>query len=423
MSGYEDDTDHDVDTDDESPNVAFRTPHQETYSALYFNEPGRPRLPLPPQAEARSGLGFIDLFRPRGNRPVGGMFGIDPVQPFDPPWMTFEPRGKQEQQKKVVDNLNTSFRDVGLLPTTPRDRSFGKSQGKPGKRKNGASTLPPNSALGKGGLRKKRDVFENIPPNALYMLLPLWPGDTDHNSQRNYPFVRPNVPLERRKFLLVFYKPLDPKDTPENKSGSASTKGGKSSSAGGKGDKVGTSSTASRRSRNKLSSKISSTSSTESKPWDDKNILLPGFLVIARQVSYADLQGSGVRMPEEGLAVSGPLEDAFQQMPFSISDEFHTTLGRRRASWASTSEEFHGAALDFVLGACYSREAGVEFDPEGLVALGLCTVLNPLPKGTVAEEWGDQGAKMHQVKLTPIGMAVMEMAWIGGLALTSFAPY
>ncbi|KAL0067352.1 hypothetical protein AAF712_005580 [Marasmius tenuissimus] len=425
MSGHEDDTDdHDIDTDDESPKLAFRTPHRETYSAMYFNEPGRSRLPPPSQNENRSGLGLFDRLRSRGNRSTqGGLFGIDPVQPFDPPWMTFEPRGKQEQQKKVVDNLNMSFKDVGLLPSTPRDRSFTKSQGKPAKRKNGASTLPPNAGLGKGGVRKKRDVFENIPPDALYMLLPLWPGDTDHISQRNFPFARPHVPLERRKFLLVCYKAIDPKDDPENKMSNASVKGGKSSSTNGKGDKVGTSSVASSRSRHKLASRISSTSSNESKPWDDKNILLPAFLVIARQVSYADLQGSGVRMPEEGLAVNGPLEEAFRQMPFSISDEFHTMLGRRRASWASTSEEFHGAALDFVLGACYSREAGVEFDPEGLVALGLCTVLNPLPKGTVAEEWGEQGNKMHQVKLTPIGMAVMEMAWIGGMALTSFGPY
>ncbi|KAL0569542.1 hypothetical protein V5O48_012416 [Marasmius crinis-equi] len=419
-TSQDDDTDGlDMDTDDDAPKVVFRTPHRETYGTVDFNSYERLLVQHSSQSESRSALGIFDRLRSRNARPGhGGPFA------FEPPWMTFEPRGKQEQQKKVVDNLNMSFKDVGLLPSTPRDRPFNKSQGGKAKRKNGTSTLPPNSALGKGGIRKKRDVFENIPPDSLYMLLPLWPGDTDHNSQRNYPFVRPHVPPEKRKFLLVSYKALDPKENPVNSAESTNSKGTIGKGTTSKAEKSVTSSvaTASSRSRGKLSSRISSTSSTDSKPWDDKNVLLPGFRIVARQVSSADLQGSGVRMPEEGLAVSGPLEDAFRHMPFSISDEYHSSLGRRRASWASASEDYHGGALDFVLGTCYSREAGVEFDPEGLVALGLCIVLNPLPKGTVAEEWSDQGTKMHQVKLTPIGMAVMEMAWIGGMALTSFGP-
>ncbi|KAG7098322.1 hypothetical protein E1B28_000283 [Marasmius oreades] len=424
--GYTVDSD---DTDDDLL-VPFRTPHRETYGTVDINayEHHHTLFVHPaPQTDSRSGLGLLDRLRSRGGRQHHGAIGVATMQPFDPPWMTFEPRGKQEQQKKVVDNLNMSFKDVGLLPSTPRERNgspFGRSQvnsGKVAKRKTGASTMPSSLTLGKG--RKRRDVFENIPPEALYMLLPLWPGDTDNHSQRHYPFIRPHVPLEKRRFLLVCYKALDPKNNPEASSTTSSkSKSTAKTSKPGKTDGGSvTSSTTSSRGKGKLGSKISSTSSTDSRHWDEKNILLAGFLITARQVTYADLQGSGVRMPEEGLAVSGPLEDAFRQMPFSLSDEY-TTPGRRRASWSSTSDDFHGGMLDLVLGVCYSRESGVEFDPEGLVSLGLCTVLNPLPKGTVAEELGEQGTKMHQVKLTPIGMAVMEMAWIGGMALMSFGP-
>ncbi|KAF9264061.1 hypothetical protein L218DRAFT_1076634 [Marasmius fiardii PR-910] len=421
-SGYDDGPGDSDDTDDDLLKVPFRTPHRETYSAVDASAYERQQALLLHQViptDSRSGLGLFDRLRSRGGRSHAGI-GVSNMQPFDPPWMTFEPRGKQEQQKRVVDNLNMSFKDVGLLPSTPRERHggpFKSNSGKVGKRKAGTSTMPTS---GKGG-RKRRDVFENIPPEALYMLLPLWPGETDHHSQRHYPFIRPNVPLEKRKFLLVCYKALDPKENPEASSTVSATSNvtAKSTKPGKTEGKSVTSSSTSSRSKAKLGSRLSSTSSTDSKHWDDKNILLPGFFITARQVTYADLQGSGVRMPEEGLAVSGPLEDAFRQMPFSLSDEY-SSLGRRRASWSSTSDENHGGTLDLVLGACYSRESGVEFDPEGLVALGLCTVLNPLPKGTVAEELGEQGANMHQVKLTPIGMAVMEMAWIGGMALTSF---
>ncbi|ESK90865.1 hypothetical protein Moror_16503 [Moniliophthora roreri MCA 2997] len=428
----EDDADND-DSDLDLPKLPFRTPHSETYGTVDLSALERHHALLlhhSSSVQIDGKPGFFDRLRGGRNRYPGGGggFGMGAVQPFNPPWMTFEPRGKQEEQKRVVDSLNMSFKDVGLLPSTPRDRDrFGR-----GKRRLGGST----TVVGKGGaMRKKRDVFENIPPEALYMLLPLWPGETDHQSQKMYPYKRPAVPLEKRKFLLVCYKAKDPEEEktprkplfPISQETNAKSRSG-SREAGTRSDKgVGSTSSTASRGKSKLTSKLSSTSSTDSATkkahhhHDDKNILLPGFVITARQVSYADLQGSGVRMPEEGLTVTGPLEDAFRQMPFSITDDY-AALGRRRASWSSTSDDVHGGLLEYVLGSCHSREAGVEFDPEGLVALGLCTVLNPLPIGTVAEEWGEQGLKMHQVKLTPIGMAVMEMAWIGGLALTSFGP-
>ncbi len=69
-------------------------------------------------------------------------------------------RSKQEEQERVIKNLNDSFRDVGLLP------SF-----KPGKHR----------TKGKGR-RGSENVFDQIPDDSLYMLLPLWPGETEAAS-------------------------------------------------------------------------------------------------------------------------------------------------------------------------------------------------------------------------------------------------
>ncbi|KAE9397526.1 hypothetical protein BT96DRAFT_823297, partial [Gymnopus androsaceus JB14] len=215
---------------------------------------------------------------------------------------------------------------------------------------------------------KKIDVLSCVPVDAFFMLLPLWPAETDVHSQRLVPFQLPSIPLDSRRYLLVFYKTLQ-----------AET------------DKA----------------------SSSSSPTDPQNILLPGFRAIARQVSYSDLQGTGVRAPEQGLSVSGPLEDAFKQMPRPTSAT--TPLS------SPSCDDIHAAQLS-IIGSCYSREAGVEFDPEALIELDLCTVLGgekkPLPPGMVAEQFDSE--QSMTVKLTPIGSAVMELVWVGGLALTSF---
>ncbi|KAJ8085533.1 hypothetical protein PM082_004351 [Marasmius tenuissimus] len=76
------------------------------------------------------------------------------------------------------------------------------------------------------------------------------------------------------------------------------------------------------------------------------------------------------------------------------------------------------------MGTCYSRDAGIEFDPYALTKLGLCNVLEEnaasysLPLGMSEEEI----KRSITVKLTAIGSAVVEMVWAGGLALTSFEP-
>jgi hypothetical protein len=100
-----------------------------------------------------------------------------------------------------------------------------------------------------------------------------------------------------------------------------------------------------------------------------------------------------VRVPDEGLAVLGPWDEAWLTMP-QIATRDHGLL---------------------VIGRCESREAGVEFDPEGLVKMGLCI---PVPPEAGAAELQEEPV----AELTPIGKAVLEMAWIGCVAVTSFGP-
>ncbi|KAJ3727281.1 hypothetical protein DFJ43DRAFT_1001694 [Lentinula guzmanii] len=201
------------------------------------------------------------------------------------------------------------------------------------------------------------------------MLLPLWPAETDVHSQRLSPFDIPLIPVESRKYLLVFYKPLQMEKP-----------------------------------------------SKDSTIYDSRlKILLAGFRAIARQVSYQDLQGTGVRLPEQGISIPG-LSDTTSETGAATS----TTVPISTS--ASTSQLS-------VIASSYSRDAGLEFDPEALIELGLCRVLNskenanatgnePLSEGIHEEQIDTEQSVM--VRLTPIGNAVMEMVWVGGLALSSF---
>ncbi|KIK66443.1 hypothetical protein GYMLUDRAFT_113051, partial [Collybiopsis luxurians FD-317 M1] len=194
---------------------------------------------------------------------------------------------------------------------------------------------------------KKVDVLSSVPAGAYLMLLPLWPAETDPSSQRSSPFKTPFVPLENRQYLLVFFKQLH----------------------------------------------VEVLKRTESSSKLRKH--LPGFRAMARHVCYSELQGTGVHIPQQGISVNGPLEDAFEQMPRSVTPTLDS----------STPDE--GSARFRTLATWYSRDAGIEFNPETLITLDLCTVMKR-----------EQSNSML-VKFTPIGRAVMEIVWAGGLALTS----
>ncbi|KAJ7347117.1 hypothetical protein DFH08DRAFT_780930 [Mycena albidolilacea] len=333
------------DPDSDTERVSSRTTHNEAFSTMDASSIDQMVL----AQDARYGEGsngvLSRVLRRAPAHPTGGPAA--PHQVYIPPWVTLQSRVKQEERRRRHDVLSHSFEDVGLLP--------------------------PKKSV--GGTRMKKapikgvDIFAQVPPDALFMLLPLWPGPTDPVSERNATKEPHEIPTEQRQYLLVSYKPTDERAPPR-----------KNDKEEGRGSKKG-------------SSHSSPTSSADGATGKGCDILLTSYRISARLVSHADLQGSGVRVPDEGLAVLGPWHEAWLTMP-QIATRDHGLL---------------------VIGTCVSRDAGIEFDPEGLVKMGLCI---PVPLEAGAEDLEEEPV----AELTPIGKAVLEMAWIGCIAVTSFGP-
>ncbi|KAG9220452.1 hypothetical protein CCMSSC00406_0003908 [Pleurotus cornucopiae] len=360
---------YDFDDPDED-DLPTRTPHAETYATI---DPAQVEQLRQIQSRLDSEPPSRSLLRrllPFANSNLSGSplsASIDGS--FKAPWMTMAPRAKQEEHERVVANLNESFIDVGLLPSRPVHKA--KSTANTQKQKQ----LKQRQQAGSGS-----NIFENVPPESLYMLLPLWPGETDPVSEKlpNEPR-KPEIPMERRLYLLVYYV-ADEVNRKDHESKS----------------KVDNDSRGQRKPR-------SPTSSVDSprRP-DDRSILLSAFHVSARLVGYEELLGSGMRVPEEGLSVTGPMSEALKSIPSrSMRDENQA---------------------DFMIGMCQSRDAGVEFIQEGLVKMGLCLVVSPAPRNPAILLDETEEMEEPDVVLSPIGRAVVEMAWVGCMALTSFGP-
>ncbi len=268
---------------------------------------------------------------------------------YTPPWLTMAPRSKQEERERVIQNLNESFKDVGLLPTRPN--------------KSGPTKKPRRK------IQASSNIFEQVPSDSLYMLLPLWPGETDAgSSQLGEDPTSYIVRLEERQYLLVYYVPFDDKS---KKKGDVSKKRTRSDARPPAGH-----------------------SSTN----NDRIISLQAFRVCARLVSYSDLRETGVRVPAYGLSITGSMAEAVKYLP---------------------SPEIRALRLDdIVIGTCYARRSGMEFVPEGLSKLGLCMPNDiPLPTRPLGEA---DMAPEEILVLTPLGRAAVEMAWLGCMAVTSF---
>lgn len=344
------------DEDDENAPPS-RTPHSEAFGTMDAALIERLRQERFHNSDSDRG-GLWNRFLGRSNHSIAN----SPSQlhaPFVPPWLGLQPRNKQESHQGVIDNLNDSFKDVGLLPSnynTPRHATPSSQRQK-------------KIACGSDST----DPFRGIPADSLYMLLPLWPGDTDPRSEiAAASFDRPVISNDQKQYLLVYYKP-DATTEEQRK-------------------------TRSERDLRKRS-RTSPTSSHDSnlKRDDRASVLLSSFHITARLVLYRDLQGTGVRVPDEGLTVTGTLSEAFQHMPPPVSET---------------------PSHEWVLGTCHSRDAGIEFYPEGLVKVGLCPRDASTPVQTTCSE--DEFPPEPDVKLTPVGRAVLEMVWLGALALTSF---
>ncbi|KAH6912955.1 hypothetical protein BKA70DRAFT_781433 [Coprinopsis sp. MPI-PUGE-AT-0042] len=203
------------------------------------------------------------------------------------------------------------------------------------------------------------------------MLLPLWPGETDISTDTTTPFPMPLIPVEERMYLLIYYSPYECQDE-------KSKKGSKKSSHG-------------------------SSSSSRDSAKARKPTLLQRFHFCARMVTYRDIQGSGVRCPDVGLSVIGPLQEAYASMP----------------------QQKHVHTEFTVIGQSHSRDRGVELIPEGFEKLGLATRELDPDASLKSEDDSSSISKEEEDPytihvLTPIGRAVVEMAWLGAMALTSF---
>lgn len=353
----DDDDDEVGDSSDEMPRYPTRTPHRETYAAL------PPEVFETSHQDHPSG-GLLWWGRSKGGNQYSHRANAYLENAYNPPWPVTQPRSNSETRKGIVDDLNTSFQDVGLLPAIGEIKGSSSHSAQNRRRREQHAKKPHNHTSNKN----QTDIFEEVPDDALYMVLPLWPSETDFFSARRHPFDMPSIATHARQYLLIYYKtppslPVVPEEGGKTRSGEK-----KRSQETGANEGAG-----------------------------DRSIFLHTFHISARVFSYRDLQGSGIRIPDAGLAVTGPLKEAFESIPACIRKD------------------------DYVIGVCHHRESGVEFVPEGFEKIGLSKNV-PNPRPSEPSEDDDSNSFDTITVLTPLGRAVMEMAWMGALAVTSFSP-
>lgn len=300
--------------DSDEDRVPTRTPHAEAFGALdptdiehYMSRANRPNTDSGPSLRARFWRAIRGTPRAEGPSSSAGL--------YQPPWIITAGRELQEENDRVINDLNNSFRDVGLLHTQPH-KPGSKSMSK---RKHGP------------------DVLDQVPDDCFYMLLPLWVGEVSHQdaeadgSEASTTTTAPSAAIlpENRHYLLVWYVPWD--DDPKRKD-------------------------AEQQAQTKKSKHTSQTSSDSSQDAEPIPVCLTSFRVIARVVHYDDLRHSGVRAPGVGLAISGPAWEAMNDFDLVF---------------ASGSQDRR--LTDAVICHCRGRQKGFLFDPEGLTRLGLCT--------------------------------------------------
>lgn len=240
------------------------------------------------------------------SRPAGAQGAQNMGLGYDAPWLTLASRQDVEQQERTIARLNNSFKDVGLLPTID-----------PKKSRKGKSKQPSGNSR-----RPDEDVFKPVPDDALFMLLPLWPKDSDVKSDNDVMY---EVPFEQRQFLLIYYR----REEAKKKQKKRAPPGAQGSSA---------------------------PSHIHHEAPDDPSQLRT-FHVCARVLGYEQLRLCGVRCPSHGLAVTGTMRDAFHSIP---------------------PPEVREREYDpLVIALWHSRETGLELVTEPLDKLGLCQARTP----------------------------------------------
>ncbi|KAG1715615.1 hypothetical protein ID866_1539 [Astraeus odoratus] len=309
-----------IDSDEER--LPARTPHPEAFGALdpndiehYRSKANRPN--------ADSGTSFRTRFlrafgvSPRAEGPSSSA-GI-----YQPPWIITAGREMQEENDRLINDLDKSFKDVGLLHTQSH-KPTSKS----------ASKRKANS-----------NILDHIPEDCLYMLLPLWVGEIDQQSAgpgwseaSTSTVAPPPITLpENRLYLLVWYVPWEDGKDKKSEQQQAHTKKSKA---------------------------LPYASDDSNGDAEMKAVYLSSFRVVARVVHYDDLRHSGVRAPSQGLAISGPAWEAMNDLVFPSGGQDQRMT-------------------DTVVCYCQGRHRGFMFYPHGLEQLGLCTVQRTAPVSDV----------------------------------------
>ena len=340
------------DSDPEFKHTVSRTPHPEAFGTLDKREIDLLKNePVPNPATKRSQIWYKRFINPTGGTSRNVSSSLVPI---NPPWVTLAPRSMQEEQELAIQGLRSSFKDVGLVPST--------------RSKSGAG-------IGRKGKGKNKDMLTQVPDDSLYMLLPLWPHETDPASAARERKQRsPRVlDQEQNLYLLVYYVPFD-------KRGEGNTDKKRSRSRPRKGER------------------------DRQHPTPPLFDVRRGFKVIGRLIAHSDLNGAGIRLPVRGLSVTGSLTEAELGIPPASLRDVHSD--------------------DFVLGACLDRSGAIEFFPEGLEKLGLCVPRTEPPvqlhthPGMQTAEPVDEEVVLQP--LTAIGRAAVEIAWLGCMALMTF---
>jgi hypothetical protein len=410
--GYNHEEEED-ETDEEDKQIGLmsrrrkRTPHNEVYHSLspesidsFANQPDNHSRGL-----------FALISRNSSNRTLHHH-----DVPYVPPWLSAPSRpNNHDLQMQVVAGLNHSFQGVGLLPTDKEMRET---------RRRRAKKQASDDNRTERQYTKEKDVFIDLPDEALYMLVPLWPSETDPVSAKEHPFKMPELESSNRLYVVIYYKPWY---EPSKKKGKERSKRG-----------------------------LSPSSSFEGFYMDDRNVLMTTFRIGARVVTYDDLEGSNIRVPELGLSVMGPLQEAFESAPVNKPrpQVFDQPDRKGKAKERAETKSF----WDFVIGAYYSRDHAIEFYPEGFQKMDLATQeaeistsnnastssLASVPSiasgaaGVISANnetapFAEPGASADPqypinseeeppIILTPMGRAVLEMAFMGAMAVTGFTP-
>ncbi|KAG8758213.1 hypothetical protein FRC14_000518 [Serendipita sp. 396] len=295
--------------------------------------------------------------------------------PYSPPWLLMAPQAARQENERIIQNINDSFRAVGLIPT-PKVKPPHPVPQKPKKPKN------------------RSPIIESIPRDAMMMLMPLWIAEGGHTSG----VAQYHVPMTERTYLLVYYVPFD--------SSARSIESSRSSTSGKK---------RTRHERDRPDRKRHTSPDQPASSLAEEEIMMLAelqpkkpkkcsFRVVARMLSYTDVRECGIKLPRFGLAVHGPLSDALLGNP----------------SYHAVGENFSA-----VIAVCHGAEAGVELVTEGLDKLGLRrskTALADEQQIALAAMQMDVNAmeeehEARQQPLTPIGKSVVEMVFAGCVSI------